>query len=424
MGLTGIGAVAVALSLPVAVSPGAGPLYGRVTTTEGQVVEGWLRWDRNEVSLDDFLDARLVIPAHDIREAERLDPAFAAEQRAARSLVAFGTRITWEEDDQSDPPLTRAALRFAHIAAIVPLDAVSARVELRDGSSVVLRGGSTDLGRGMRRLEVVARDGETSSFRWAELERVDFLEAPSGRDALTGRRLHGTVTTWQDQVFTGDVAWDLDEVVEDDVLDGRAHGDDLEVPFRDIEAIEWESDRSANVRLRSGETLEMRGSNDVDRDNRGIEVSDPSFGRAVVHWADFRSVRFHAPEGPAYEPAADPASGAGYAPGDTLRGVVHAIDGRLLEGRIRWNNVRSRLWESLHGWSGDTEIGVELGRVTSIRKVGEDRVVVEVVGGRSFDLEIESEREAGNRAVYVTPDGGRATRIVLWRDLDRVEIRR
>jgi hypothetical protein len=270
----------------------------------------------------------------------------------------------------------------------------------------------------MRALEVVASDGREHSFRWAELERVDFTTAPSATEPPGGSRLHGTVTTWQDESFTGDVAWDLDEVVDEDVLDGRAGGDDLEIPFRDIEAIEWESDRSASVRLRSRETLVLRGTNDVDRDNRGIEVSDPSFGRAVVHWADFRSVRFHAPAPAAPESASD------FAPGDSLRGAVHAVDGRVLEGRIRWNNAQSRLWESVHGWSGDTEVAIELGRVESIRKVDEDRVVVTTVNGRSFELEIEPEPEAGRRAVYVTPDGGRATRIVLWRDLDRVEIRR
>ncbi len=417
MGLTGIGAVAaIVLSLPVAHGPGSEPLYGRVTTDEGRVVEGWLRWDRNEASFGDYLDALVAIRPDDVREAERLDPEFAAEQRAARSLVAFGTRITWDEDDQADPPTTRAALRFAHLAAIERVDARNAVAELRDGTRIELRSGSTDLGRGMRELEVLDREGEDHSFRWSEIERVDFFPGPAG-GAGFGARLHGTVTTWADETFTGDIAWDLDEVLESDILDGRARGDDRDAfPFSEIAAIEWDSERSARVLLRSGETLVVRGTNDVNRENRGIEVSDPSFGRAIVHWEDFRSVRFHEP---ASRAPAEPA----FAPGDTLRAVVHASDGRALEGAVRWNNVRSRLWDSLRGWSGDTEIAVELGSIALIRKVSDDAVEVTTRGGRVFRIEVEAEDGVGNRAVFVTPEG-RATRIVLWRALDRVEVAR
>ncbi|NIR41674.1 MAG: hypothetical protein GWO22_38890, partial [Actinobacteria bacterium] len=52
-------------------------LYGRVTTTDGERLEGYLRWDRNEGTRSDFLDASKEIPPGILREAERLDPAFA-----------------------------------------------------------------------------------------------------------------------------------------------------------------------------------------------------------------------------------------------------------------------------------------------------------------------------------------------------------
>ncbi len=415
MVLNAIGAVvAVVLTLPPGATPGSEPLYGRVTDTDGRVVEGWLRWDRNEAGSDDWLDAALPVPLEDLRVAERLDLDFAAAQRARRSLVAFGVRLTWEIDDEADPVTTRAALRFGHVSAVVPLDARSARLELRDGRAVELRGNTTDLGRGMRALVVVSRDGERHSFRWAELERVELLPAPTGVPP-TGRRLHGTVTTWSEETFTGDIAWDLDEIVEDDILDGRADGEDLEIPFADIASIDYENDRSSRVTLRSGEELVLRGTNDVDEDNRGIEVSDPAFGRAIVHWPDFRSVRFHAPEpGPA---APD------FAPGDTLRASVHAVDGRVIEGLVRWNNTRSMLWQTLDGWSGDTELSVELGSIRTIRKADDDSVEVTTTSGRTFLLDVEPEEGVERRAVFIVPDG-RPTRIVLWRDFERLEVSR
>ena len=44
--------------------------------------------------------------------------------------------------------------------------------------------------------------------------------------------------------------------------------------------------------LRSGDQLLLRGTNDVDRDNRGIEISDVAFGRVTVPWEEFMSISF------------------------------------------------------------------------------------------------------------------------------------
>jgi hypothetical protein len=416
MGLTGFGAVIVLMISRLAgFDPAGDELYGRVTTVEGEVVEGFLRWDRNEAAAGDFLDALKEIPPEHVKEAERLDPDFAAAQREARSLVAFGMRITWDEDDESDPPTVDAAVRFAHIASIAVIDRRSAAIELTSGETFRLRSASSDLGRGMRALEVTGRDGERRSFRWRDLDRVEFMRAPRGAEPPGGRRLHGTVTTWNDLEVTGSIAWDLDEILTTDVLDGRQGREDYEIEFGDIIQIEPEGRRAARVLLHSGDTRVLRGTNDVKRDNRGIEVSDPAFGRAVVPWEDLHSVRFHAPDAMRASPD--------FAPGAPLVGTVHARDGRVLEGRIRWGNVQSQLWESLRGWVGETRLTVELGSVTEIRKVDEEAVSVTLVDGRVLELDDVGDPDALHRGIFVTPEG-RATRLVRWQDFDRLEVAR
>jgi hypothetical protein len=410
----GLAALALlTLSLPAAQTAGDGPLYGRVTTSEGAVVEGFLRWDRNEASWGDYLDGLKEIPAERIREAERLDPAFAARQREARSIVAFGTRITWDEDDQSDPPASAAALRFGYLASLTVLDGRSARLELLSGDTLTLRSSSSDLGRGMRTLVVTEAEGTEHRLDWSDLERVDFLRAPGAAPAPA--RLHGTVETWGEMTVTGAVAWDLDEVVASDILDGRAGGEELEILFGDIETIEWVSDRSAAVVLRDGERVELRGTNDVDRDNRGIEVSDPAFGRVVVPWEDFRSIRFHPPE--ATTPRSD------FSPGAPIVGTVHARDGREIAGSVRWNNDQASLWEALSGWIGETSVRIEFGAIRIVSKVDENVLEVTLRDGRSMTLEVDEPEDPslGSRGVFVTPEG-RATRLVLWRDFDRLEL--
>ena len=420
MQLAWLGAlVALMLPFPSRQEMVADRLYGRVHTADGEVVEGFLRWDRNEASPDDFLDARKEIPADLVREAERLDPDFARRQREARSLVAFGMRITWEEDDLSDPPSAAVSLRFAHIASIGVLDDNSATVVLRSGEEVTLRSSSSDLGRGMRELVVERYGMPDRSFRWRELERVDFFVAPDEAPPPEARRLHGTVVTWGDLELTGDIAWDVDEVLSTDVLDGRDGAEDVELPFGEIERIEQDGPRRVRVTLQSGTERTLRGSNDVNRANRGIEVSDPALGKAVVRWDDFRSLRLHAPvEGPAGGGSLED-----FAPGALIRGTVHALDGRVLEGAVRWGVDEERLWESLDGWHGDTRVSVEFGRIASIRRLDEERVAVSLTDGRELVLEDVYGTERLHDGIFVTPEG-RATRLVRWQDFDRLEISR
>lgn len=414
MGVTALGALlGLLLSASVDLDDPSDRLYGRVTLRDGAVVEGWIRWDRNEASWTDVLDATKEIPLEHVREAESLDPDFAEEQRRARSIVAFGVRITWEEDDESGPPTSDTSIRFGHVASLEVLDDSRARIRLKGGGEAVLHGASSDLGRSMGDLVIERPGGGIDELEWTDLERVDFVPAPAETPRPSAYRLHGTLTTWGGLELTGDIAWDLDEILADDILDGRADGEEVRIEFGAIEEIEWESDRSARVRLRSGEELELRGTNDVDRDNRGIEVLDAGFGRAIVQWEDFQSLRFH-------DPVASRAWSA-TAPDRPIRGVVHAVDGRVIEGEVRWDNDEERAWEPLDGWSADANLGIEFGAVRSIEKLENDSVTVTLLDGRTFDLTDSADVDDRNRGIFVKPDG-RPTRLVRWRDFDRLEL--
>ena len=88
-----------------------------------------------------------------------------------------------------------------------------------------------------------------------------------------------------------------------------------------------------------------------------------------------------------------------------------------------WNNDQTSLWESLNGWVGDTRVRLEFGAIRSIAKVDDERLSVELTSGRSIELDYDGPEDEtlGSRGVYVTQDG-RSTRLILWRDFDRLEI--
>ena len=410
--------LAALLALTLVANPGADPerLYGRVFTADGRVLEGYLRWDRNEVSWTDFLDGAKEIPAEFLRQAESLDPEYAELRRRQRSIEAFGVRITWDEDDDADPFTSKAAIRFGYVASLVALEDHRLLLLLKSGEEIYFRGASTDFGSYMRQLVIEDAQGGETSLRWRQLDRVDFMRAPTDVPAPASRRIHGTVRTWGGLELTGDIAWDRDEVLTSDVLDGRSEGEDYEIPFEEIAGIEWESSRSARVLLRTGEALVLRGTNDVDRNNRGIEILDAALGRAIVPWSEFQSITFHPPE-------ARQTTAELFDNGGPLFGTVDALDGRTIVGAIRWGNDEAARWEVLDGWSAGVDYDIEFSHIHSIVRNGSGGVTVTLLDGRTLDLEDSDDVGEDNGGIFVKPDG-RPTRLIRWRDFDRVTFAR
>jgi hypothetical protein len=160
----------------------------------------------------------------------------------------------------------------------------------------------------------------------------------------------------------------------------------------------------------------LRGTNDVNSDNRGIEVSDITLGRAIVPWDQLESVEFGvAPESVAPYEAFDG--------GERLVGTVQARDGRSFTGRIRWSNDEEFTWETLDGESDGVELGIELARVNTVEKTGSNEARVALLDGRAFVLEGSSDVGEDNRGIFVELEGGE-TVLVRWVDFDKATFAR
>ena len=409
MGLMELGAV---LALTVGggrpVDPPEDRLYGRVTTAGGDVLEGYLRWDRNEASWADFLDGEKELPRAYFAEAEALDPVYAEARRRERSMEAFGVRITWDVDDDAEPELATSAVRFGRLSWLVVVDDRRARLGLKDGSEVELRASSSDLGRSLRDLIVDDADRGRVELEWRDIDRIEFMEAPRGAGPPREERMHGTLVTRGGMELTGYVAWDIDEVFASDELDGEAaDGEDRAIAFGEIAAIERDSRRSARVVLHTGEELILRGTNDVNDENRGIEVTDAELGRAIVPWDELDVLTFHAPE-----TAAAPYEG--FEAGGALRATVTTEAGETVEGAMRWDNDEVAGWELLDGRMDGIDLDVELDRIRAIEKLADGRGVrVTLRDGRTLELDGSNDVDRANKGIFVTPDDG-VTVLVKW----------
>ncbi len=366
----------VSVSTPVVEERLEGPaldsrLYGNVTTRSGQEFEGYIRWDQNEGGWADLLDV---------------------DRKGRRSAIS--------------------GIRFGHIKRIDVLNSRSALFTLKSGQEQELGGRRTDLGRGLRALVVDDPRLGVAELEWSDLEAVEFMAAPDGI-IPQGELLYGTLVTRAGLEFTGYVAWDVDEIFTTDILDG----DDedrvrREIAFGEIASISRESSRASRVIMQSGEEMILRDSNDVDRSNRGISVSDPSLGQVMVEWKDFAAVRFErAPTETRYDE---------FDGGRLIHGSVLTESGEDLTGDIRWDNDEEYTWEMLNGDYKGIDFDVEFSQIASISKKGYSAEVV-LVDGRTFHLSGSNDVNPGNRGITVrTADG--SVHEVQWDDFRELRL--
>ncbi|MEM7417521.1 MAG: hypothetical protein AAF389_18670 [Gemmatimonadota bacterium] len=334
---------------------GINRLYGTVTTVYGREFTGYIRWDKNEGSWTDLLDA----------QKERY--------RGGSS---------------------QSGIRFGHIDRIDVTGRRSARFTLRNGERMELQGSSTDLGSGLRALLVDEGNGEVADFRWRDLESVDFF-AP-GDQAPSESRLHGTVHTRDGMSFTGYVTWDVDEIYSNDILDGDADGERLEIPFGQVNMIERYGTWGAKVTLDNGDDYVLEGTNDVNSSIRGIEVSDATLGAVKLQWDEFDYVEFHGTN--------DEVAVANFDGGAQLEGTVITRFGDEYTGEIIWDADEQFTWEILKGYIGDVEFHVELSNIARIEKTRRGSLL-ELNDGRSFELNNTNDVDRGHKGITIRTDG-------------------
>jgi hypothetical protein len=349
---------------------GTDRLYGTVHTIDGSTLTGYIRWDRNEGSWTDLMDAT---KPHD----------------------HGGSSVS--------------GIRFGHMSKIDVLSSSSAMVTLKSGNKVRLTANATDLGEGLRAL-IVETNGHQAQLHWDDLSEVDFAAAPAGEPAEG--RLFGTLTTRSGMEFTGFVAWDVDEIYTSDVLDGDdPAGDRQHIPFGAIASIERQSSWSSRVTLADGRQIVLDGTNDVDDSNSGISVSDPALGQVMVDWGEFKSVLFR--------DADEDAPFSGFDGGAPIRGTVTTTDGRQLTGDVVWDDDETYTWEMLNGEQRDVQFNVEFGQIDSIVKARHG-VDVTLRDGRTFQLSNSNDVDEGNRGITVRTGSG--AHEIDWEDFAELRL--
>jgi hypothetical protein len=382
-----------------------GFLYGRITTVDGAIHEGRLRWGGNEEAFwgDYFNGSKDENPW-----AAHVPPGQLEERRP---IEVFGVRIA-SRRHQTD--LHRPFMvRFGDIARIAARGG-DVQVTLKGGTVIDLdRYSAGDFDDGVR---VWDGEGGVVDLASRRIRTIELLPAPFLGAAPY--RLHGTVRTPQGE-FTGFVQWDREACVGSDELEGRTAEGELGLRFDTIRSIARRSRDSSLVTLLDDREFVLSDTGEAGRGNRGIYVDDRRYGRVLVSWEAFERVDFSpGGSGPAY---------GDFPPGRPLTGTVTTRAGGRLSGRLVFDLDESETVETLDAPSRGVDYTIPFGLISSIVPPGRDerdaeRGRVTLISGEELWLERAGDLGEKNAGMLIFVNGRRRPEYVRWTDVEQVDL--
>ena len=377
-------------------------IYGTITTIDDNTYTGPIRWGDEEVYWTDI---------------------FNSEKKTNDNLKYLSSRDMEEMENRGNEWYERLIEKYVknydshtHIFACQFGDIKSLRMtgrdkvvlELKNNFKFHLQGGSNDIG---ARIRVIDEDLGLIKLDWERVEKVDFKDTPKNLTNKFGEALYGTVETRMGS-FTGQVQWDHDERLSEDVLDGDTRDGEVTIKFSKINTIAKEGSGSLVV-LNSGREMHLTGSNDVNESNKGIIVTVEGLGRVDIAWESFRKVTFHNEDeftGPAYSDFPEP---------EQLAGTVVPVDENTISGLIIYD--LDEMWdiEILQGEEDDIDFLIPFRNIKRIAPKNYHYTRIDLRNGEHYTLSGSQDVNDNNDGILVFENEDDPT-YILWEEVDEV----
>ena len=380
-------------------------IYGKVTTIDGDSYEGQLRWGKEEAFWTDLFNGNKE-ENENYRYLTREDRNQLKDKqrrgtRWGNSWVSWNSNNSWETTHEFQA-------RFGDIKMLEIDRRSEVRLTMRNGETFYVQDGSNDFG-----AEIHVMDAELgkSSFRWSRIESVEFMNTPTQLMDKMGEPLYGTVEFYGGE-YTGFIQWDHDERLSTDILDGDTRDGDMKIEFGKLASIERERGGS-NVVTASGRELYLRGSNDVNSENRGIIVTT-DFGRVDIPWREFKRVTFQdAPSN--YKKYAD------FADLKEISGTVVTTNGEELKGKIIYDLDEEYTFEMLQGEDDNVKYIIPFESVRVITPKNYDFSNIELKNGETITIGDARDVNEQNAGVLVFVGSG-DPEYILWENIKEIKL--
>lgn len=239
-----------------------------------------MRWGKEELAWHDvFNSVKLNTRNHQKHISE--------EKKSLWKDFNWDISSIWE-DKYRETSHTFACF-FGDIKAIYPQSGQKFELELKNGTILDLEGGSNDVG---SYIQIYDYELGLIKIQWNRIKSIQFEQASWLSHLPFGELLYGNVKTYRKGNIEGYIKWDLDERTTTDILDGYNEDGEQAIPFENIKRI-IKDDKGSWVTLKSGRETFLKGSNDVNYENRGIAVYNEDIGRIELSWREFKELELY-----------------------------------------------------------------------------------------------------------------------------------
>lgn len=373
-------------------------IYGKVHTGD-QVYQGVLRWGNEEILWIDHFNA--------VKSKNDYYQRFDTEKKDNSDWFSFDWRLSsiWENKST----IFQFTCQFGDLKQLTVSRGEDVNLTFKNGVEIKVNGsGYNDIGSA---IHVYDEELGTIDIRWERIKKIEFFQAPTSLK-FRERPLYGKVETSRKGTFTGFIAWDKDERIGSDKLNGKSRDGSMDIPFSDISTIEKRYDGS-QVALKSGQEYFLTGSNDVNSSNRGIVVYLDGVGAVEIPWREFKSITFiPAPQTlPSYKSFEAP---------KMLSGKVITYDDREVPGNLIYDVDETWNLEMLEGMDDELKYIIPMRNIKSIRPKNFNYSMVAVRNGDPLLIGGVRDVSADNAGVLVFTKNSKEPEHIAWRKISEI----
>jgi hypothetical protein len=210
--------------------------------------------------------------------------------------------IIWDNDERlgsdkldGDNDDGDVSIKFSDITSIAKSGS-GCNVRLKSSRELYLTG-SNDVNNGNRGVIVVTPDMGMIKFSWKAFKQLTFLQAPHSGQAYntftSPKPLVGSVTVLEGADVTGRIIYDVDEVLDFEIVEGNENDIEYSIPLKNIKKITPKNSDYSQLELISGQTLFLGNTRDVSEGNSGVLVFEKGKKDPVyIAWRKINEIIF------------------------------------------------------------------------------------------------------------------------------------
>ncbi len=392
------------LMFAVAVSYGQhdeGLIYGKVVTKSGNAYVGQIRWADEEVFWHDIFNSIKTYgrPTKIDIELKENDTEQKTREKSKWEFLEI-----WE--DKYSGNIHQFTSRFGDLKSISPEGNDLVTLTFKNDFQILVNGGSNDIGTTVRVMDYEL--GELK-IKWSNIDRIYFFDTPTKVQRKFGNCLYGTVRC-ESGYWTGMVQWDNDERLDVDQLDGYVDGKDTHIYFSNIRCIR-KKDCASEVAQINDNTFLMSGTNDVNCENRGINVIVDNVGTITIPWNSFQQVCFDH----SYRKTGDPYRS--YPDPKRLSGTLRTIDHKKFMGYFVFDKDESWDFEMLEGKSEKIKYTIPFRNIESVSPRNNHSSTIKLRNGQTLLLEELQDVSAFNEGILIYSESKSEPTYVEWKNV-------